>query len=82
MAILTITGRGAGAGTGAGRTYGAAQGKGSSWAAAAIASKGIQELGERSACAPRVHMRRESKTENCASECQIEVSGARNDSCK
>eukprot|EP00965_Chrysotila_dentata_P228699 6196756-Pleurochrysis_carterae.AAC.4 len=80
--IPTITGKGAGAGAGAGRNYGAAQGKGSSRAAAAIASKDVQELGERSASAPAVHMRRESKTGNCACECQIEARGVHDNSCK
>eukprot|EP00965_Chrysotila_dentata_P124203 4104890-Pleurochrysis_carterae.AAC.1 len=35
-------------------------------------ARGIQELGVRSASAPKVRMRRESKTGNCACECQIE----------
>eukprot|EP00965_Chrysotila_dentata_P252155 6210522-Pleurochrysis_carterae.AAC.1 len=39
------------------------------WAPAAIASTSIQDFGERSASARRVHMRRESKTGNC--ECDI-----------
>eukprot|EP00965_Chrysotila_dentata_P180396 5955456-Pleurochrysis_carterae.AAC.6 len=51
-------------------------------AAAAIASRGTKELGERSASTPRVHMRCKSKIGNCACECQIAVRGARDNSCK
>eukprot|EP00965_Chrysotila_dentata_P247111 6207555-Pleurochrysis_carterae.AAC.1 len=43
--------------------------KGAHWAAAAIASGFIQELGERSASAPQVRMRCKSKTANCACAC-------------
>eukprot|EP00965_Chrysotila_dentata_P186792 6167540-Pleurochrysis_carterae.AAC.1 len=40
----------------------------------------FQELGERSASAPQVCMRRESKTANSACEYQLQVKGARDDS--
>eukprot|EP00965_Chrysotila_dentata_P090886 2999146-Pleurochrysis_carterae.AAC.1 len=53
LTTIRAGGKGAGACAGAGLTYGTAQGKGSSRAAAAIASRGNQELGKRSASALR-----------------------------
>eukprot|EP00965_Chrysotila_dentata_P029664 986104-Pleurochrysis_carterae.AAC.1 len=43
---------------------------------------GFQELGERSASAPQVCMRRESKTAKRVCECQLQMNGARDDSYK
>eukprot|EP00965_Chrysotila_dentata_P227564 6196092-Pleurochrysis_carterae.AAC.5 len=71
--IPTVNGRGSGAGAGAGACPGSGLRiliGGAQRARAAIASE-FQELGERSASAPQVRMRRESNFKKSACECQI-----------
>eukprot|EP00965_Chrysotila_dentata_P044360 1474732-Pleurochrysis_carterae.AAC.1 len=74
----TVTVRGAGAGAGAGR--GSRKGGLTGQERPSASRAGSQELGERSASAPQVCMRRESKTANRACECQLQMKGARDDS--